>query len=355
VAQTLPNASRTPFPSSSDALTAVLLFAGLAALFALTRSHWLDDWDSVNFAFALDDFDVMRHRPHPPGYPLYIAAGKLAHLAIANHASALTFVSSLSGAAVASMFYLLDRRQNDWQVALWATLIMALSPLYWLQSGLALTDMFGMVFVLAFLLVEGTTPATPRGILARRIACGVIAGTELLQVKSRPYDLQDLFGDSDLVRMYQGGCYATLRLTAGMYHRFHAPHDCLLETVAYHPGELWNVNPVALRRIDKLFCRNERAVLRMRLAASDHPITLVPVAAILVAGIRLHCLNRVLDSRERQPAAFACDATFRKGEEVGWFQHGSTVLVFAPDGFSLYPAVEAGAVIRMGQPLMRLP
>jgi phosphatidylserine decarboxylase len=185
--------------------------------------------------------------------------------------------------------------------------------------------------------------------------CGVIAGTELLQVKGRPYDLQDLFGDSDLVSVYADGCYATLRLTAGMYHRFHAPYDCRLETVAYHPGELWNVNPVALRRIDKLFCRNERAVLRMRLTASGHPIALVPVAAILVAGIRLHCLDRVLDSRECQPATFACNATFHKGEEMGWFQHGSTILVFAPDGFSLRPSVEAGAVIRMGQPLMRLP
>jgi phosphatidylserine decarboxylase len=186
-------------------------------------------------------------------------------------------------------------------------------------------------------------------------ACGVIAGTELLQVKGRPYGLQDLFGDSDLVSVYQGGCYATLRLTAGTYHRFHAPHDCRLEAVAYHPGELWNVNPVALRRIDKLFCRNERAVLRMRLTAGLHVITLVPVAAILVAGIRLHCLGRVLDSRERQPAAFACDATFRKGEEMGWFQHGSTILVFAPNRFSLCPGVEAGTLIRMGQPLMWLP
>ena len=162
----------------------MLLFAGLAALFALTRSHWLDDWDSVNFAFALDDFDVMRHRPHPPGYPLYIAAGKLAHLAISNHAAALTLVSSLAGAAVASLFYLLDRRQNIWPVALCATLIMALSPLYWLQSGLALTDMFGMVFVLAFLLLEGISPPAPRGDLARRIACGVIAG---LALGARPH------------------------------------------------------------------------------------------------------------------------------------------------------------------------
>lgn len=185
-------------------------------------------------------------------------------------------------------------------------------------------------------------------------ACGAIAGNELLQVKDRPYTLTDLFGDSDLVNLYRYGCYATLRLTAGMYHRFHAPHDCRLETVAYHPGELWNVNPVALRRIDKLFCRNERAVLRLRLTAGGHPVTLVPVAAVLVAGIRLHCLGQVLDSSAQEPADFTCDATFRKGEEMGWFQHGSTMLVFAPAGASLCAGVEPGAVIRMGQPLMRL-
>ena len=184
VAQAPSIASRPRPPSSQDALTAALLFVGLAALFALTRSHWLDDWDSVNFAFALDDFDVTRHRPHPPGYPLYIAAGKLARFFIADHAAALTLVSALAGAAVASMFYLLDRRHVDWSVALCATLIMALSPLFWLQSGLALTDMFGMVFVLAFLLVEGGSPRTPQGDLARRVACGVIAG---LSLGARPH------------------------------------------------------------------------------------------------------------------------------------------------------------------------
>lgn len=170
--------------SSHDVLTASLLFAGLAALYAFTRSHWLDDWDSVNFALALDDFDVLHHQPHPPGYPIYVAAGKLLYRVVADHAAALTLVSALAGAAVASMFYLLDRRQNDWQMALCATLIMALSPLYWLLSGLALTDMFGMVFVLAFLLVEGTTPASSGGQFARRVACGLIAG---LSLGARPH------------------------------------------------------------------------------------------------------------------------------------------------------------------------
>jgi hypothetical protein len=179
VAQDSRQVSRT-----QDALSAALLFFGLATLFALTRSHWLDDWDSVNFAFALDDFDVVHHQPHPPGYPLYVAAGKLIHRVVAGHAAALTLVSALAGAAAASMFYLLDRRRNDWQMALCATLIMALSPLFWLQSGLALTDMFGMVFVSAFLLVEDSSPSTSRGQFARRFACGLIAG---LSLGARPH------------------------------------------------------------------------------------------------------------------------------------------------------------------------
>lgn len=214
---------------------------------------------------------------------------------------------------------------------------------------------------------EGARPIDPDpGVLVSPCdgivgACGTIAGTELLQIKGRPYSLQDLFGDSELVELYRGGRYVTLRLTAGMYHRFHAPYDCRLDTVAYRPGELWNVNPVTLRRIDKLFCRNERAVLRTRLMRGGEPVapeaavTLVPVAAILVAGIRLHCLDRVLDSSEREPATFAPHADFKKGEEMGWFQHGSTILVFAPAGFTLWPGIATGAVIRMGKPLMQLP
>jgi Protein O-mannosyl-transferase TMEM260-like len=170
--------------SRRDAVTAALLFLGLGAIFALTRSRWLDDWDSVNFALGLDAFDVTKHQPHPPGYPIYIAAGKLVHFVIADHAAALTLVSSLAGAAVAAMFYILARRQLAWFLALCATIIMALTPLFWLQAGLALSDMFGMVFVLAFLLVEGASPQTPRGDRLRRIVSGFIAG---LSLGARPH------------------------------------------------------------------------------------------------------------------------------------------------------------------------
>jgi hypothetical protein len=170
--------------NTRDALTAALLFLVLATIFALTRSHWLDDWDSVNFALALDNFDLPTHQPHPPGYPVYVAAGKLIHLVIADNAAALTLVSSLSGAAVAAMVFLLLRRSVDWAIALVAAIAMALSPLFWLQSGLALTDMFAMLFVVAFLLVEAYPARTEEGDRARRIACGVIAG---LSLGARPH------------------------------------------------------------------------------------------------------------------------------------------------------------------------
>ena len=180
-------------------------------------------------------------------------------------------------------------------------------------------------------------------------------GTELIQAKGFPYTLQDLLCDPDLVDAYRNGRYVTLRLTSSMYHRFHAPHDCRVERVAYISGDTWNVNPIALKRIEKLFCKNERAVLQTRLAATGHRITLVPVAAILVASIRLHVLDtqRYLRCPGREPVS--CNVALSKGEEMGWFEHGSTIIVFAPDGFSLCENVRQGTIVRMGQPLLRLP
>ena len=110
--------------------------------------------------------------------------------------------------------------------------------------------------------------------------------------------------DRELAEFYRDGCYVTLRLTAAMYHRFHAPHDCRVEKVTHIWGDTWNVNPIALKRVKKLFCKNERAVIRTRLQASGHLVTLVPVAAILVAGIRLRFLDIIVDPRHRGPNAF---------------------------------------------------
>jgi len=186
-------------------------------------------------------------------------------------------------------------------------------------------------------------------------ASGTIAGTELFQIKGFPYALIDLLCDPELVETHRDGCYVTLRLTSSMYHRFHAPHDCRVDQVNYISGDTWNVNPIALRRVEKLFCKNERALLRTKLTATGHAITLVPVAAVLVASIRLHFLDVGLSLRHRGHNAIACNVHFKKGDEIGYFQHGSTIIVFAPDGISLCDNVQEGALIRVGEPLMRLP
>jgi phosphatidylserine decarboxylase len=140
-----------------------------------------------------------------------------------------------------------------------------------------------------------------------------------------------------------------------MYHRFHAPGDGTIERVTYISGDTWNVNPIALRRVARLFCKNERAVIRTRLCGTGHLVTLVPVAAILVASIRLHFLDVVMNMNYRGAAEIDCDVPVRKGDELGWFEHGSTIIVFAPPGFRLCDDIREGTPIRMGGALMRLP
>jgi len=182
-------------------------------------------------------------------------------------------------------------------------------------------------------------------------AHGRVVEGAVLQAKGFPYTLLDLLGDPELVRYYRDGHYATLRLTSSMYHRFHAPCDCRVEQVNYISGDTWNVNPIALKRIENLFCKNERAVIRCRLP-SGVLLTLVPVAAILVASIRLRFLDVRLHLRYRGPNVIPCDAPLEKGEEMGWFEHGSTILVFAPRGLWLTAGIREGDRIRMGQALL---
>jgi phosphatidylserine decarboxylase len=186
-------------------------------------------------------------------------------------------------------------------------------------------------------------------------ACGAVDGTRLYQIKGFPYALDDLLCDPVMVAAHRNARYVTLRLTSAMYHRFHAPHDCRVEQVNYISGDTWNVNPIALKRVERLFCRNERVVVRTALAASGEPVTLVLVAAVLVASIRLRFLDVLLNLRHRGPNVIPCDASFRKGDEMGWFEQGSTLIVFAPAGFTLCEHVVEGAAIRMGEPLMQTP
>jgi phosphatidylserine decarboxylase len=184
-------------------------------------------------------------------------------------------------------------------------------------------------------------------------AQGCVERGTVLQAKGSPYSLSELLADEELASYYEGGEYATLRLTSSMYHRFHAPADCRVEQVNYIAGDAWNVNPVALKRVDRLFCKNERAVIRCRLASGDL-LTLVPVAAILVASIRLRFIDVRLHLRYRGPNLIPCDVPLRRGEEMGWFEHGSTIIVLAPPGMKLARGLSLGTRLSMGQALLRI-
>lgn len=185
-------------------------------------------------------------------------------------------------------------------------------------------------------------------------ANGIVSAGQVLQVKGSAYRLADLVQDEALARSHEGCAYATLRLTAGMYHRFHAPADLRVDSVRHLWGDTWNVNPIALKRVEALFCRNERAVIRVSLT-DGAAMTLVPVAAILVAGLKLGFLPEGHALRETGGRTLPCGAALAKGAEMGWFEHGSTIVVLAPPGYTLVPGLAEGARLRMGEQLLLSP
>jgi phosphatidylserine decarboxylase len=184
-------------------------------------------------------------------------------------------------------------------------------------------------------------------------AAGRLAATDLLQAKGVPYPLESLLEDGVAAQELRDGIYVTLRLTSAMYHRFHAPHDLVVDSVTYVPGDVWNVNPPAVKRVRRLYCRNERAVLHTRLDGLARPLVLVAIGAILVAGIRLNFLADRFEPSGRGPRRYDCDARYGKGEELGYFEHGSTIIVCGPPELELCERVRQGETIRMGEPLLR--
>ena len=183
-------------------------------------------------------------------------------------------------------------------------------------------------------------------------SCGFINGSTLYQAKGFPYELSDLIPNKRLQEKYRNGVYVTLRLKSSMYHRFHAPVDGRVYQINYISGDTWNVNPIALKRIEKLYCKNERAVVEILTGDSNNDIVLVPVAAILVASMKFNCLQTPLDLKYRGPNLIHCDAHYQKGDEMGYFQHGSTIILFASSFHHLCEDVKPGFRINMGQPLL---
>jgi phosphatidylserine decarboxylase len=184
---------------------------------------------------------------------------------------------------------------------------------------------------------------------------GDVQEGQVLQAKGFPYSLDELVGEPELIDRYRNGRFVTLRLKSSMYHRFHAPMAGKTEQVSYISGDTWNVNPIALKKVERLFCRNERAVVELLddSGGGDERILLVPVAAVLVASMRFKRIDVPLNLRYRGPNRISWRETFAKGDEMGYFEHGSTIVMFTTSAFQFDGDLVTGNIIRMGEKLMR--
>ncbi|MDA0273074.1 MAG: archaetidylserine decarboxylase [Proteobacteria bacterium] len=184
-------------------------------------------------------------------------------------------------------------------------------------------------------------------------AHGRIHGNQLLQIKGSPYTLEELLPIDGLADDYSGGHYVTLRLKSSMYHHMHAPADCRVTELDYISGDTWNVNPPTLRRLQKVFCKNERVALPLETQWLDTSLMLVPVAAILVASIRLYCLPIPLNLAYRGPNHFTFNAIYCRGDDMGYFEHGSTIIMLCKGPWVFCPQIQEGREIQMGEALLR--
>ncbi|MCH2158565.1 MAG: archaetidylserine decarboxylase [Oleiphilaceae bacterium] len=184
-------------------------------------------------------------------------------------------------------------------------------------------------------------------------AHGKLKNLELLQIKGMPYSLNELTQGVIDLPPYRDGHYITLRLKSSMYHHMHAPIDCDTSSIHYISGDTWNVNPPTLRRIEKLFCKNERAVIELTPEDTHARIALVPIAAILVSSMRFSHLDFPLALQCKGANNIPFERHFTRGERLGNFEHGSTIVMLTSKHFTFMPDMEEGQIIRMGQALMR--
>jgi phosphatidylserine decarboxylase len=182
---------------------------------------------------------------------------------------------------------------------------------------------------------------------------GKIEDGMLLQAKGNTYTLDALLGADPIAAEFTDGQFATIYLAPSDYHRIHMPFDGKLLRWIEIPGELFSVNALTETALPNLFCRNERLVCLFE--TSFGPALVVLVGALIVASI-----ETVFDS---SPSPFAehkthlpqSETRLFRGEELGRFLMGSTVIVcFPPNSIALDKNVEIGMPTRLGQALARI-
>jgi phosphatidylserine decarboxylase len=179
--------------------------------------------------------------------------------------------------------------------------------------------------------------------------CGQIEGGQLLQAKGRLYSLSDLLAGADWAGIFDGGAFATLYLAPFDYHRIHMPLRGTLAETRFVPGRLFSVNAATTRHVPRLFARNERVVTLFQGEAGR--FALVLVGALNVGSIRTVWAGDITPSAARVPTTLPHTAlTLEKGEELGRFNMGSTVIVMFERGRARWlPALGAGTPVQLGQ------
>jgi len=180
---------------------------------------------------------------------------------------------------------------------------------------------------------------------------GVIRGNQLIQAKGIEYALDDLLAaDLDKARDLAGGVFATIYLAPYNYHRVHAPLDGELLAAHYVPGDLFSVNNATAAHVPGLFRRNER--LTLHFSTRHGPMSLIFVGALNVGSISTPWTGEI---RPRKTGVVdvldlsASSRDVRKGDLLGWFNMGSTVIVLLPrDTCTWDPEFTSGATTRMG-------
>ncbi|MDH3440149.1 MAG: archaetidylserine decarboxylase [Gammaproteobacteria bacterium] len=189
-------------------------------------------------------------------------------------------------------------------------------------------------------------------------ACGLLDGNRLLQVKGLHYALADLLA-TDIVdaERYIDGSFATIYLAPFNYHRVHAPCSGELTAVRYIPGTLFSVNDSTVRHLPQLFARNERITCQVKTGFG--PMIVLFVGALNVGTINTIWTGDIRPRRNGVVEAFNLNDVrsglqFDKGETIGWFNMGSTVILIAPPGTTdNFETITAGQTLRMGDRIGR--
>jgi phosphatidylserine decarboxylase len=184
---------------------------------------------------------------------------------------------------------------------------------------------------------------------------GEIVDSRLYQAKGKHYTLAELIGGPEAeedARRFTGGSFCTIYLAPHDYHRIHAPLGGTITGYVNMPGQLWPVNPLGLRNVDKLFCVNER--LTTFLDTVRGPCGVVAVGATNVGRIRALYEDVTTNARRtRRPERRIYERPMPvvKGAELAVFEMGSTVVVLFAPGVKLAAHLRPGARIRLGEPL----